>query len=1261
MKSNLTGAKQNTLLIVDDMEVNRAILRGLFEQEYNLLEAENGAQALVLIKQYQDVLAGVLLDLLMPVKDGYEVMKDMAREGLMASIPVIVITAEDSMENEVKAFDMGAADIIMKPFEPLVVRRRVQNAVELNRHKTHLEEMVQEQATKLKHSREVIMDTLSSIIEHRSVETGQHVLRIRMFTKILLEEVMHCCPEYELNERAISVIAEASALHDIGKIAIPDTILNKPGRLTKEEFEIMKTHTLQGCEILSGLGRMGDEEYLRYAYNICRYHHERWDGKGYPDGLVGDNTPVYAQAVGVADAYDALTTDRVYKKAIAPEKAMQMILNGECGTFSPKLLECMKNVKEQFYRLAREYADGLSPHTDFERESPQPVPKNSVVENVTELAQMKYLTLLRYLEATVMEVDLDSGLHHLVYQQGEDFEELRSGGSFEEIMDNFMEHSVNPEDRKGLLELGQYISDFFDRGLLRQNRYYRVLHRATGDYAWYEAAILRVEMENPMRHKMLLIWKKMKENKDGAGQAGLHMQQMGKVVQEDAGEIVCEQVCSESGGIMIGVLRCRYDEYLTLTGVNTGFVSMLGYGREELREKFHNSFLAMIHTEDRGMVRRRFLEQIMSGGSQEMEYRVTAKDGHNVWVLGRCQSFLGEDGREYLNCVLTDITQLRQAGEEMRLEVERYRLIQEQTGDIIFEVRLKTGEMRVSTNFERKFGYKPISDNILTRLQTESHLLPEDIPVFTRMLEDIFEGAAYRECEIRLANAEGKYRWCRVRLSSQYSEAGEPINAVGVLIDINDEKSRSEALAERADQDAFTRLYNKEATQKRIKNRLERRGSQEGYAMFLIDLDNFKQINDACGHLFGDAVLAEATKRLKALSKARDIVGRYGGDEFLIFVEGLGSVQDLERKAARILESLQGVYEDRLQGFRLGCSIGIARCPEDGTEYGELFEHCDRALYHAKKQGKNQAAIYDADLMKRVFGMDEGNFLAAGTKIEPAAPHDYSIVPRAFQKLYESGRVEEAVNGILEMVGRRYKVSRVYIMENEEAEGWMQNTFEWCSEGIQPELGQRQEISYERLGIKERFNERGIFYCGEVSGLPKEEQELLASKGVRSVLQCAIRDSGSFAGLVGFEDCGRERLWTQDQIDTLTFISEFLSMFLLKKRAQDRAVTAAKDLQGLLDSLNSWIYVIDPESWRLLYVNAKTSQDFPGVKAGMRCHEAFFRQGEPCQRCPAKECGAEGRTVVEADSPVFKICVGVEASRIKWEGKEALLMVCSPE
>lgn len=349
---------RNTILIVDDMEVNRAILCTVFEDDYNILEAENGEQAMLLLEQYHSQTAAVLLDLIMPEKDGYQVMKDMRTRGFLSECPVVVITAEDSVESEVRAFDLGALDIIVKPFEPHVVRRRVHNIIELNINKLYQQEIIDNQAARLRESNMAMIDALSSIIEYRSIETGQHIQRIRMFTKILLEDAMSCYPDSGLDERKITIIAGASSLHDIGKIAIPDSILNKPGRLTSQEFEVMKQHSLKGCEMLEGLDRVSDREYLQYAYNICRYHHERYDGRGYPDNLKGEEIPLYAQIVGIADCYDALTTDRVYREALEPERAFNMILNGECGAFSPRLLECLKNVRVTFEQLTKKYADG---------------------------------------------------------------------------------------------------------------------------------------------------------------------------------------------------------------------------------------------------------------------------------------------------------------------------------------------------------------------------------------------------------------------------------------------------------------------------------------------------------------------------------------------------------------------------------------------------------------------------------------------------------------------------------------------------------------------------------------------------------------------------------------------------------------------------------------------------------------------------------------------------------------------------------------
>lgn len=350
---------KETILIADDGEINRAILRNLFEDDYNLLEAENGEQALILLRQYRERIAAVLLDLVMPEKDGYEVLREMGEDKRLYHAPVIVITADDSLGSRARVFRLGASDVITKPFDPDEVKNRVKNITELGRYRRQLETMVAEQSARAREANAAIIDMLSSVIEYRSLESGQHIRRIRMFTRILLEDVAENYQVYNLDARKIQLITDASSLHDIGKIAIPDSILNKPGRLTSDEFEIMKAHTLKGCELLSDLDRLRDQEYFEYAYQICRYHHERWDGRGYPDGLKGDSIPICAQVVAIADCYDALTTDRIYKKAIAPSQAFSMILNGECGKFSPRLLECFKNVRDRFARLSAEYADHL--------------------------------------------------------------------------------------------------------------------------------------------------------------------------------------------------------------------------------------------------------------------------------------------------------------------------------------------------------------------------------------------------------------------------------------------------------------------------------------------------------------------------------------------------------------------------------------------------------------------------------------------------------------------------------------------------------------------------------------------------------------------------------------------------------------------------------------------------------------------------------------------------------------------------------------
>ena len=340
------------LLVVDDVELNRLILKNLFEEQFEVLEAENGLTALGLIELHKDNLAGVLLDLIMPVMDGFEVLLKLNENKLIEKFPVIMITGEKGEEETLTGYKLGVADIVSKPFSSDIVFRRVNNVVDLYANKKNLEEKLREQkeeleqqASRLRQANQFIIDALSTIVEFRDLESGEHIKRIRVLTKITLQALRN---HYPLSDEDIEIISHASAMHDVGKIAIPDKILLKPGRLTDEEFEIMKTHTTQGCNILSSLGYMQDEQYYTYCYEICRYHHERWDGRGYPDGLKGDEIPIWAQATSLADVYDALTSKRVYKDAYSHEEAVKMILEGKCGAFNPIMMECFGKVQEAF-------------------------------------------------------------------------------------------------------------------------------------------------------------------------------------------------------------------------------------------------------------------------------------------------------------------------------------------------------------------------------------------------------------------------------------------------------------------------------------------------------------------------------------------------------------------------------------------------------------------------------------------------------------------------------------------------------------------------------------------------------------------------------------------------------------------------------------------------------------------------------------------------------------------------------------------------
>ena len=355
------------ILIVDDSEMNREILTEMLQDDFRILEAENGEEALKMLKQYGTGISLMLLDIVMPVMNGFEVLAAMAREHWMDDIPVIMISSEGSEEYIRRAYEMGIADYIRRPFDAKTVYQRVFNTIKLYAKQRRLISLVADQIYEKEKNNRMMVGILSQIVEFRNGESGPHVLHIQTLTRLLLERLVQKTGQYGLSWSEQYMISMASALHDIGKIGIDEKILNKPGKLTKEEFDIMKTHTLIGATMLENLKMYQGEILLEVAYQICRWHHERYDGKGYPDGLVGEEIPISAQVVSLADAYDALISDRVYKKAYSHEQAVKMILNGECGAFNPVLLECLTDIQEHLKEVVNsDFVDNFDAEDNIE-------------------------------------------------------------------------------------------------------------------------------------------------------------------------------------------------------------------------------------------------------------------------------------------------------------------------------------------------------------------------------------------------------------------------------------------------------------------------------------------------------------------------------------------------------------------------------------------------------------------------------------------------------------------------------------------------------------------------------------------------------------------------------------------------------------------------------------------------------------------------------------------------------------------------------
>ena len=1162
---------RDTLLLAAEDPAVRAALREILRSDYNLLEAEDRHQAKLLLEQNRDCLAAAALSLSLP---GEDPLPQALREG---QIPLLFLLPDGSRQAAERALSLGASDVLAPPFLPALVRQRTRNAAELCRHEHHLEELVEEQAQTLRHSNQAVVDALSSIIEFRSAESGRHVLRLRRLTQILLEDVAKSCPEYGLTERDIRGISSAASLHDIGKIAIPDAILNKNQPLSPQEFEVMKTHTLSGSRMLENLSGAADRDYLRYAYNICRYHHERWDGRGYPEGLRGDQIPICAQVVGLADAFDALTSDRSYKAAYPYERAVNMILAGECGTFSPRLLECFKHVRGQFAELVRCPEEDVVPG-DLEL----PAPESAGQMDTLQLLRNKYQALLHYTNATVVEVDFDQKLHHTVYNPDPDFPAMHpdAGGW------SFPQAKIHPEDQALLERMARFLrTEFLEDGMYRCGFYYRAWNPRLSEYQRCHVTVLRLDTGDAGQHSALVVWRR----EPGRTDPGTEM------LADPFGDTPEALL-----GLLSVVVLCRFDAHLTILRCGSSLPYLLGYSREELRACFHDQLMELILPEDRRDVERQLREQLKGGTLAELEFRVRTGQGETLWILAKTRITAQADGSDLLYCCMVDNSRAKRGQEVLRQALARNQIMAEQSNDILFEWEPESGRLSFSHKWEERFGYPPAASCPKDEIPMAAYIHPDDLRALRALSGDL-EGKAYLETEARIVTAQGRYRWNRLRLSFLRSEDGSLGTVVGVLMDIDQEKRDATALRKKAEEDPLTGLLNKNFTHARIAAALESQPEGTLSALLILDMDNFKQVNDRCGHPYGDTVLTWAAERLRHFFRSGDIIGRIGGDEFMIFLKNVPDTALVEKRCQALLRAMSSLLDGRDGAVRLSCSLGVALAPEHGRAFQELFQRADNALYQAKALGKNGYVIYS----EASPGQLPRQPSAAGTRIESDRTEGGSraeLLRFTLRCLCGGEDPERAVLQVLEAVGRATHVSRAYIFENNADNTRCSNTFEWCREGVTPEKENLRDVDLtgDFADWFDRFDERGVFYCPDISVLPPALRDFLARQGIRSTLQCGIREDGVDRGFLGFDDCESDRLWTREETELLQTVGEILSLLLPKKRRWERTERRTEELSALLDRLSVPAAVLDPERREILWENPAAGEsaawrDAPGV------------------------------------------------------------------
>lgn len=595
----------------------------------------------------------------------------------------------------------------------------------------------------------------------------------------------------------------------------------------------------------------------------------------------------------------------------------------------------------------------------------------------------------------------------------------------------------------------------------------------------------------------------------------------------------------------------------------------------------------------------------------------------------------------------------RKTKEALKLSEERYRIIMDQSDDIMFEWDFETDNIHFSNKYEHMFGFTPICDNLTTNPNIRKLIHPRDMIIFEQWIKNTYNRVGCSEAQYRIKASNDEYIWVRCRSTAICNEKGIPNKTIGVFTNINAQKNELDSLTVKSQCDPLTKLLNKTETQLRVEEILNGDFSLQS-AFLIIDIDNFKGINDNLGHQLGDAVLTNISDKIRETFSTSDIIGRIGGDEIAVFMRNC-TEEEVQEKATMLNERLHSTYYGSTTQYNISGSIGIALYPIHGDTFAELYHYADIALYESKNSGKDQFTIYNSCL--------------AGSLVDNRTPVDWNngfldtyfkndFPFKIFDILYETRDFSLSVDIILELLGKRYDVDRVYIFQRDTEGSGMSNTYEWCAPGITSEIEQLQHLPIEELGVYfTQYNQEGVYCCTDIQHADRPVYDLCAPQGIKSLLHCALYNERELTGFIGFDVCKDYHQWSGEEIASLGYIARILSVFLTKTHTESELRSMYRNYVEMLDNLNGFVYVIDPDTYQVLYVNNATKAF--GWTPGQTCYKMAFGNSTPCKNCPINHFSDTVHySVEEIYSDLLKGWVHSAASRLKWSSTQDAVLIC---